>query len=152
AYSYGIADEDSWGCEVSKKLHLTVHEYDCFDTRRPTCDGGSFSFHEECVGAAATSTDGRAFDTVASQIAKNGDRGKHLVVKMDVEGAELESFEATPDEVLRLTDQLVVEFHDVDTGRQLRVIQRLLDFFYVVNVHANNCCCSSLVGPFGGDT
>src|SRR6185436_11609048 len=26
AYSYGIAGEDSWGCDTSRRLHVTVHQ------------------------------------------------------------------------------------------------------------------------------
>ena len=38
-YSYGISGYDGWGCEVSTRLDVAVHQYDCFDTRRPACLG-----------------------------------------------------------------------------------------------------------------
>ena len=50
AYSYGVGTNDDWGCEVSRRYHVPVHEYDCFDPARPICDGGRFVFHNECVG------------------------------------------------------------------------------------------------------
>ncbi|MFL6501428.1 MAG: hypothetical protein ACJ8LL_12025, partial [Candidatus Udaeobacter sp.] len=49
-YSYGVGTNDDWGCEVSRRYHVPVHQYDCFDPARPTCNGGSFIFHNECVG------------------------------------------------------------------------------------------------------
>src|SRR5207237_1039808 len=49
-YSYGVGTNDDWPCEVSRRYHVPVHEYDCFDPARPICDGGKFIFHNECVG------------------------------------------------------------------------------------------------------
>ena len=49
-YSYGVGANDDWACEVSRRYHVPVHEYDCFDPARPICDGGRFVFHNECVG------------------------------------------------------------------------------------------------------
>jgi hypothetical protein len=148
AYSYGIAGRDGWGCDVSKKYHLAVHQYDCFDLRRPPCQGGTFVFHEECVGEASARIGKRAFDTVQSQLARNGDEGKRLVVKMDVEGAELDSLLATPDEVLRQIDQLVVEFHSIHDLRDIWLMEKLKRTFYVANVHANNYACRWGEPPF----
>jgi hypothetical protein len=141
AYSYGIAGDDNWGCDISRKYHVAAHEYDCFDPRRPTCPGGALDFHDECVGAAAARTEGRAYDTVANQIGRNGDAGKRLVVKMDVENAELKVLVATPDEVLGRIDQLVVEFHRIDEPEVLQVIDKLKRHFHVAYVHGNNWAC-----------
>ena len=35
AYSYGVGTNDDWACEVSRRYHVPVHEYDCFDPARP---------------------------------------------------------------------------------------------------------------------
>ena len=40
-YSYGISNYDGWGCGVSTRLGVPVHQYDCFDQRAPRCDGGT---------------------------------------------------------------------------------------------------------------
>src|SRR5262245_40480986 len=42
AYSYGIDTEDNWGCEVSRRLGVAIHQYDCFTPHRPVCEGGKF--------------------------------------------------------------------------------------------------------------
>jgi hypothetical protein len=143
-YSYGIDGRDEWGCDVSSQLGLPVHEYDCFNLSRPSCERGSLRFHEECVGDQAETVDGRPYDTVANQLARNGDSGKRLVVKMDVEGSEWSSLLATSDSVLNLIDQLVVEFHENDSSDMARTMARLTKHFDVVNVHTNNEAC----GPF----
>jgi hypothetical protein len=74
-YSYGISGYDGWDCEVSKTLDVSVHQYDCFDTTQPTCLFGETVFHAECVGDTTETIDGRPFDTVANQLARNGDGG-----------------------------------------------------------------------------
>jgi hypothetical protein len=147
-YSYGISGYDGWGCDVSRNLKVAVHEYDCFDTRQPACPDGKLVFHPECVGFSMTDEDGRPFDTIANQIAKNRHTGKRLVVKMDVEGAEWDSFILAPDAVFEQIDQLVVEFHGVESDRYIAALQRLRQFFHVANLHFNNYSCDPALKPF----
>jgi hypothetical protein len=147
-YSWGIDGRDEWGCDVAKAFHVPVHQYDCFNPKRPVCDGAVFHFHDECVGPARATIDGRAFDAVASQIAKNGDAGKRLLVKMDVESAEWESLAATPDSTLANIDQLAIEFHELDDPTYIDVIQKLKKTFHIANVHFNNYACMWWSRPF----
>jgi hypothetical protein len=148
AYSYGIGGEDSWGCQMAREHRLRVHQYDCFDLRRPRCKGAATIFHEQCVGGHAMTVKSRVFDTVSRQISRNGDGGKRLVVKMDVEGAEWESLMATPDDVLGRIDQLALEFHGTTSPRFLPVVQKLKRTFHVVHLHFNNNACSEPDRPF----
>ena len=151
AYSYGISGYDGWGCEVSTRLKVPVHQYDCFNTTKPSCPGGQPVFHAECIaGAASTDPDGRIFDSLQNQIARNGDAGKRLIVKMDVEGAEWSSILETPDEVLAQIDQFVFEFHGVtrDTERYLKVMDKLKRSFELVHLHFNNHSCVAAAAPF----
>jgi hypothetical protein len=150
-YSYGISGYDQWGCDVSRKLRVRVHQYDCFDTRPTACDGGDLVFHAECVGESSRVIEGRHFDRIANQINKNGDAGRGLILKIDVEGAEWESFLATPDETFQRIDQLIVEFHGVADGRSRSVLERLRQHFYVAHVHFNNNRCRTDVEPFPSD-
>ena len=147
-YSYGISGYDGWGCDVSRRLHITVHQYDCFDLRRPSCPGGRTVFHGECVGTARSVEDGRPFDTLAGHFAKNGDETVPLVMKIDVEGAEWDSFLLAPDSVFERLDQLEVEFHHVDDRKFVVVIERLKAFFEIAHVHYNNFSCDPLMKPF----
>jgi len=148
AYSFGISGYDGWGCDVSRKLGVRVHQYDCFDTRPPSCPGGDTVFHAECVGAQSRSDEGRLFDTLRNHIVRNGDAARHLVVKMDVEGAEWDSFLYAPDTVFDNIDQLQVEFHRVDEVRFVAVMRRMKQFFYVAHVHANIFGCDPGLKPF----
>ena len=148
AYSYGISGYDGWGCDVSRQLHVTVHQYDCFDLREPACPGGRTVFHGECVGTTRSVQDGRPFDTLAGQFTKNGDAARSLVMKIDVEGAEWDAFLFAPDSVFEHIDQLVVEFHQVGDQKFVATIRRLKGFFDVAHVHYNNFSCDPALKPF----
>jgi hypothetical protein len=153
AYSYGISGYDGWGCEVSSELKVPVHQYDCFNTTQPFCPTGRPVFHSECIAASpSTDSDGRIFDSMQRQFAKNGDSAKHVIVKMDVEGAEWDSMAKTPDEVFDRIDQMIFEFHgvDQDIARFLDVVLKLKKFFYVAHLHINNFSCLGGLQPFGG--
>ena len=148
-YSYGISGYDQWGCDVAKTLNVRVHQYDCFNLEKPVCDGGVTVFHDECVGPSrATDAAGRVFDNFEHQFASNGDGAKRVVVKIDVEGAEWETFLQTPSAVFERIDQLIVEFHGVDKERYLAAVRRLKDFFVVANLHINNYACQPGLEPF----
>jgi hypothetical protein len=147
-YSYGISGYDQWGCDISTKLSVPLHQYDCFNTTVPSCPTGKTIFHAECVGDTAKTDEGRPFDTIKNQFAKNGDAGKRIALKIDVEGAEWNSFLAAPDDVFQQIDQMAVEFHKVDDEKYVRVVQRLKQFFEIAHIHFNNFSCQSGVEPF----
>lgn len=147
-YSYGISGYDGWGCEVAKTRRIPVHQYDCFDTRAPACDGKTV-FHAECIGPGPADVDGRHFDALDRQVAANGDANGPIVMKIDVEGAEWDVFLTTPDPMLERIDQLIVEFHRTDDPRFLRAVTRLKQYFHVANLHMNNYACSADDAPFG---
>jgi hypothetical protein len=147
AYSYGIGPADDWGCDVSQRLGVTVHQYDCFSPPESACPNSQSMFHNECVGPRAETKDGRVFDTLTTQIAKNGDAGKILIVKIDIEGAELDSLLTTSDGVLAGIDQLAMEIHGTDR-RFLEMVRKLKRTFYPVHIHFNNQACTPRFKPF----
>lgn len=155
-YSYGINGYDKWGCDTSTRLDVAVHQYDCFNTTQPACRSGKTIFHAECVAETAATVEGRRFDTLSSQLSRNGDGSNHVVMKIDVEGAEWGSLLAAPDEVLARIDQLAIEFHwsrdDRDRWRQddtyVLVVERLRKFFEVAHLHFNNASCTGDLAPF----
>jgi hypothetical protein len=151
-YSYGIAGTDHWGCTLSARLDKPVHQYDCFDLNRPPCAGGTPVFHEECVGEKKVIKDGRPFDTVTAHLERNGDTGKRLLMKMDVEGSEWPSFLEMPESTLRQIDQLSVEFHGVEEELFVDVMMKLRRTFHVINVHYNNWTCHPDTAPLPATT
>ena len=155
-YSYGIGGYDQWGCDISRRLDITVHQYDCFNTTEPSCFFGETVFHAECVGDTTHRVDGRAFDTIENQFARNGDSAKRIVLKIDVEGAEWDTLLSVPDVTLAQIDQMAVEFHWVEDERfhwvqderHLRVVRRLKQFFHIGHIHFNNASCIGDLKPF----
>ena len=147
AYSYGVGTNDDWGCDVSRRYHVPVHEYDCFDPARPSCNGGAFIFHNECVGDRTEHRKSRFFDTLENQIRKNGDSGRRLIIKMDIEGAEWDSLLAAPDELLASIPQIAMELHGFDDPKIVEVLRKLKRNFYLVNLHFNNWSCTRKAAP-----
>jgi hypothetical protein len=146
AYSYGIGPADDWGCQISQTYGVPVHQYDCFSPPHESCASGRSVFHNECVGPRAETIDGKPFDTLVSQTARNGDAGKNLVVKIDIEGAELDSILATPARYFDKVDQLAMEIHGTD-ARFLQLVRRLKRRFHLVHVHFNNQACGVRYRP-----
>jgi hypothetical protein len=156
AYSYGIEGRDDFGCQLEKEFGFVLHQYDPFDTRRPSCNTGRTNFYEEGIdGRKYTSTAGMKFNTLENHVTENSDITKKLVVKMDVEGAEWESLANTPDSVFDQISQLAVEFHflyDVKLSDSIeKVLNRLSEKFYVVHVHTNNNACGRGSSKFPTD-
>jgi hypothetical protein len=155
-YSYGIGGYDQWGCDIATTLDMTVHQYDCFNTTQPWCFFGDTEFHAECVGDSTATEDGRVFDTVQNQLTRNGDASKRIVLKIDVEGAEWDTFLSISDDILSRIDQMAVEFHWIEDEqfrwvqdpRYLKVVQRLKQFFEVAHLHFNNASCIGDLAPF----
>ncbi len=147
AYSYGVGSNDDWGCELSRRYHVPVHQYDCFDPARPICDDGTFVFHNECVGNRSGYTGSHVFDTMENQIRKNGDTGRRLIIKMDIEGGEWDSLLAAPDELLASIPQITMEMHGFDDPKIVEVLRKLKRNFYLVNLHFNNWSCTPKAAP-----
>jgi hypothetical protein len=147
-YSYGIGGHDEWGCSISKTLKAPVHQYDCFEPPNLSCPGGTFVPHNECVWPRTETVEKRVFDTLTNQIARNGDAGKRLIVKIDVEGAEWRSLLETSDAVLDQFDQLAMELHGTNEAHFIDLIQKLKRTFHLVNIHYNNWACTSDLAPF----
>lgn len=148
AYSYGISGYDKWGCDISTRLRIRLHQYDCFDTRQPACPGGDTVFHAECVAGTTKTDAGRVFDTMQKQFEKNGNWGQRLVIKMDVEGAEWDSLLRASDETLNSIDQLAIELHFIHDEKFVEVVKRLKRFFHVAHLHFNNFSCADGMEPF----
>ena len=147
AYSYGVGTNDDWGCEMSRRYKVPVHEYDCFDPARPTCNGGTLDFHNECLGNQTGYRGKRFFDTLENQIRKNGDTGRHLIIKMDIEGAEWDTLLAAREELLASIPQITMEMHGYNDPKILEVIRKLKRNFYLVNLHFNNWSCTWKAAP-----
>ena len=132
---------------MSRRYHVPVHQDDCFDPARPTCNGGTFVFHDECVGDRDGEGVSHFFDTLENQIRKNGDIGRRLIIKMDIEGCGMGFAPRGPRRTPR------VDPADCDGNARLRqsedcrVLRKLNRNFYLVNLHFNNWSCTPKAAP-----
>ena len=148
AYSYGIGSNDDWGCAVSRQYKVPTHQYDCSIQRVPFARADvSSSMTSASATDGSSGCRGRSIRSPIRSPA-NGDAGKHLLVKMDVEGAEWASLMATPDAVFERIDQIALELHGVQDARYLATVKRLKQHFHVVNLNANNQACTPDAAPF----
>ncbi|HRZ25833.1 MAG TPA: hypothetical protein P5295_03420 [Spirochaetota bacterium] len=147
AYSYGIDGRDEWGCDVATFRSIPLHQYDCFNLTRTVCKNAELHFNEECIGGTDEIIEGRIFNTLTTQINKNNDQNKQLVVKMDIEGAEWDSILATSNEILNNISQFVIEFHWANSEKHIRTIRKLKETFYIAHVHFNNNGCTRHAYP-----
>jgi len=150
AYSIGIDGFDGWGADLSNRLGITVHQYDCYDTRLPACGAGlncKLDFHAECMGKTAYKDDyGRQFTSLEAELSKYGHSPSNRadkILKMDIEGGEwpvLSHPENVP--LLGQFSQIILELHGTTdaTPMKLDALKNLLKDFVVVHVHGNNCC------------
>ena len=113
----------------------------------PSAPDGRAHFNDECIGPRRETINARPYDSLTSQIGRNGDAARRLVVKIDVEGAEIESLMSTSDEVLQRFDQLAIELHGADQTN-LELVRKLRRTFLVAHLHFNNSRCAKRWKPF----
>lgn len=140
AYSLGVGGDVSWDLEMAER-GLQVHQYD-HTVLAPPAPHQHFQFNKKGIAA----TEGGDYVSIASAIRANGHESRRdLILKIDIECAEWEALDATPDKDLDRFEQIVAEFHgflrvNEPEWRVLtqRVLGRLFHSHAVYHVHANN--------------
>jgi FkbM family methyltransferase len=145
-YCYGVGSmpHESEFEVTMARLGKMVHLYDG-TIDRPAHDHENFRFKRE------NAESGRLLD----HLTENCHRGRSdLMLKMDIEGAEYEVLMGCDNQVFDHFSQIVLEVHDLhgylrsfqDGGvrqdpsglRQILLLQRLLERYRLVHIHANN--------------
>lgn len=98
----------------------------------------SYFFYKEGLGPK--NDESALLGTLETHLVKNNDLGKKKMLKVDIEGAEWESFDQIEEKYLREFDHLIMELHDLGTNVELqnRVMSKINSEFYIYHVHANN--------------
>lgn len=149
AYSIGIFNDVSWDLEIAKK-GIDVFMYDHTIQGLPSQHERFHFFKNGICGAKCQNPSLKTFKEI---LKKNGHtNNKNLILKIDVEGAEYDSFENTESELIDNFAQIVIEFHDFcnllhfDQGPQiLKVLDKINKTHQGVHIHANNCCGVCLI-------
>ena len=139
-YSYGVGDNSEFEAMFCEKYNAIARLYD-HTVDSPPLEKSFFYFKKEGVGQKKT----KDLNTIENHLNENGDTGKRLLLKMDVEGGEWDALIHTPSSVIGLFDQIVIEVHGLGTDlseswldKKIEVIRKLNELFYLYHVHANN--------------
>ena len=150
AYSLGINDDVSWDLDMAA-LGCQIYQYDHTIPRLPIEHP---NFHWYKKGIAAKPTDDGLLERLDRLIEANGHTGRDdLILKMDIEGFEWETFESMSEPTQLQFSQIVLEVHMLVLGgperqtRIARVLEKLYRTHQPVHVHANN---HGYVGIVGG--
>lgn len=140
AYSFGINRDVSWDLDMAKRDY-EVFMYD------HTIDGlplNNNRFHwYKCGLADSPDNVGKQMDSLENLVNKNGHNGcTHMILKMDVEGAEWGALLMVPDSILGLFDQIVLEMHgmlsETYSLKRIQALEKILKTHTPVHIHGNN--------------
>lgn len=140
AYSLGIGGDVSWDLEIAAR-GIPVFQYD-HTVAGPPVQNELFTFQK--LGIAPT--DGGEFISIPTIIRQNGhSNSRDLILKIDIECAEWDAFDALSSTDLDRFQQIVAEFHGFLRVREpewrekaQNVLGKLLRTHAVHHVHANN--------------
>ena len=65
---------------------------------------------------------------------------KDIIVKIDIEGAEIPWIKSLSDNQINKFEQLVMEFHFPFTDNEINVFDKINKNHYLIHFHGNNCC------------
>jgi hypothetical protein len=141
-YSPGVAGVSDF------EFHFAQQGIPCylldFSVESAPVDHPLFSFSKRFLGSSYLSH----FVSLSSWLSETPENGHDAILQMDIEGGEWGVLNETPTDVLNRFRILVVEFHDFHRKvgnsetfpETLATFQRLLEWFHIVHIHANNCC------------
>ena len=143
SYSFGISNDVSWDLDMAQRGY-EVFMYDM------TIDGlpqNNEHFHFFKEGIAGSRISEKSLDTLAHFVERNGHNNQeHMILKMDVEGAEWGFINEVSVDLLKRFDQIVFEFHNMIDPKNftnsafiLNLIRKLNATHTPVHLHGNNC-------------
>ena len=140
--SYGVGPDSSFDLDLAARGHrVFMFDHTVTGPRGGVPQGCAF-FRE---GVAAKPDPENRLDTVAAHLQRLHLAGRRdVILKMDIEGGEWAIMAELPDEALDSFEQIVVEFHWLQTleresftAQAIAALQRLNARFTLCHVHAN---------------
>jgi hypothetical protein len=141
AYSIGVGPQVQWDIEMANR-GLEIHQYDHTVPGLPS-EHPNFHYNKLGIGPDLSQPD---LITLDEMLVRNGHSENHnMLLKIDVEGAEWDVFEAMDHDLLKRFDQIIIEFHGFEfmteqsyRDRCKRVFRKLTYHHNPIHVHANN--------------
>jgi len=136
-YTYGVADDISFENDLARLKDVPFRFYDHTVTRLPE-EKENFFFNRQGLAEKKYGP----FDTFQNHLSQNGDAGKKILLKMDIEGKE---WEVMGPIVARFSDNIVaiiLEVHDLHLSEKFpeyrKVLRAITSKFTLVHIHGNN--------------
>ena len=140
AYSFGISDDVSWDKFMADK-GFDVYMYDHTIEALPE---ENEKFHWQKIGLAGIYDEEHPeLRTLSMLLEDNGHTDKkHIILKMDIEGAEWSALANLPDKHMEQFDQIMLEMHDLHREDQMpefeKALAKLNKTHQLVHIHGNN--------------
>lgn len=139
AYSFGINNDVSWDSAMVSKGYK-VYMYDHTIDALPYEDTNFFFFRK---GIADRINHSPELDSLDHYIVVNRHQGiDHMILKMDVEGAEWGALQMISSSILQQFDQIVLEVHGLcdlpNLPSKIRELRHVNQTHQLIHIHPNN--------------
>ena len=140
AYSFGISDDVSWDKFMTEQ-GFDVYMYDHTIEKLPE---ENEKFHWKKIGLTGIYDENHSeLRTLPMLLEDNGHLDKkHIILKMDIEGAEWEALCTLPDKFMEQFDQIMLEFHNMNREdnypKMEMALEKLNKTHQLVHLHGNN--------------
>ena len=142
-FSPGVCDVAGFETDCAKR-GMTIFMADA-SVAKPPVENPHFRFVRKFIGADTTGEFISLEDWVRNE---TGESQADLLLQMDIEGYEYETFLSTPSAILARFRIMVVEFHDLERlfsdpvfPIYREVFKKILRTHMCVHIHPNNYCC-----------
>lgn len=150
-FGYGVKDDISFEENYSEKFNKPSFGFDC-STETIEVKNTLTSFISECLGTDKflyNPYNSLKISTFNEQIKNLNLDNKKIFIKMDIEGAEYETFS----EILKNSSNITGIVMELHLGREIpdqynkaiTLLSSINKDFYLLNVHGNNCGWESFV-------
>jgi hypothetical protein len=127
----GVLDDISFEEDFVKKFGVRCVVFDGTINALPK-NNNSIEFVKKNIGYENTSTVTNLHDLI--------DQNENIFVKMDIEGGEIPWLHSLNNGQLNKFNQIVIEFHDPFTDKEVDIFNKINKNHTLVHFHANNCC------------
>jgi hypothetical protein len=85
----GVEGRDLFGCSLTTEFLIPNYQYDCTNTYAPTCKSnqGMNSFESACLSERTEKANNVMFNSLKDMVDSRNLTGKHVTMKIDIEGA-----------------------------------------------------------------
>ncbi|CAM6000585.1 unnamed protein product [Sphagnum balticum] len=142
--NFGVEGRDLFGCELTTRFQIPNYQFDCTWDSAPICQTNNHNNHFSLI--CLSDQAGDRTKSLKEVIDWLNLTGKHVIIKMDIEGHEFAALESLPEEYFDFIDQITMEIHHY-TGKAHRywenidVMTRIAKHYVNVNYHLTDFVC-----------